>query len=64
MSHAILNTKTDDCRYSLKYNSEAAQSWNTGGTGQAIAQADGWWIPVVNLTEGIAVMQRLAGWVV
>ncbi|MHB1641919.1 MAG: DUF4326 domain-containing protein [Acidithiobacillus sp.] len=40
--------------------SEAARSRATGGTGQAIALADRWGIPVVNLARGKAVLERLA----
>ena len=39
---------------------EAARSRATGGTGQAIALADRWGIPVVNLAGGNAAMNRLA----
>jgi hypothetical protein len=41
--------------------SEATRSRTTGGTGQAIALADRWGIPVVNLAKGRAAMERLAG---
>lgn len=40
---------------------EAQRSQRTGGTGQAIALADRWSIPVVNLAHGKAAMERLAG---
>ena len=40
--------------------SEATRSRATGGTGQAIALADRWGIPVVNLAGGKAAMNRLA----
>ena len=40
--------------------SEATRTRNTGGTGQAIALADRWGIPVVNLAGGKAAMNRLA----
>ncbi|MHB8226592.1 DUF4326 domain-containing protein [Acidithiobacillus sp.] len=43
--------------------SEAARSRATGGTGQAIALADRWGIPVVNLAKGKAVLERLASFV-
>ena len=39
---------------------EAARSRATGGTGQAIALADRWGIPVVNLAGGKLAMNRLA----
>ena len=39
---------------------EAARSRATGGTGQAIALANRWRIPVVNLAGGKVAMQRLA----
>lgn len=41
--------------------SEATRSRTTGGTGQAIALADRWGIPVVNLAGGKAALERLAG---
>ncbi len=40
--------------------SEATRSRNTGGTGQAIALANRWGIPVVNLAGGKVAMNRLA----
>ena len=39
---------------------EAARSKTTGGTGQAIALADRWGVPIVNLAGGKVAMQRLA----
>ncbi len=39
---------------------ESARSRSTGGTGQAIALADRWGVPVVNLANGKAALQRLA----
>ena len=39
--------------------SEAARSRTTGGTGQAIALADRWGIPVVNLAKGRAALERI-----
>lgn len=39
--------------------SEAARSRATGGTGQAIALADRWGIPVVNLAKGKVAMGRI-----
>ena len=39
---------------------EAGRSRTTGGTGQAIALADRWGIPVVNLAHGKAALGRLA----
>ncbi|MGC9217549.1 DUF4326 domain-containing protein [Acidithiobacillus sp.] len=39
---------------------ESARSRATGGTGQAIALADRWGVPVVNLAGGKASMKRLA----
>jgi hypothetical protein len=41
--------------------SETTRAPITGGTGQAIALADRWGIPVVNLAHGKAAMGRLAG---
>ena len=41
--------------------SEAARSRTTGGTGQAIALADRWGVPAVNLAGGKAALERLAG---
>jgi hypothetical protein len=41
--------------------SEATRSRTTGGTGQAIALADRWGIPVVNLAHGKAAMERIGG---
>ncbi|MBU2765847.1 hypothetical protein HAP94_06475 [Acidithiobacillus ferrivorans] len=41
--------------------SEATRSRTTGGTGQAIALADRWGIPVVNLAGGKTAMGQLAG---
>ncbi|OAP92645.1 hypothetical protein A4H96_03760 [Acidithiobacillus ferrooxidans] len=40
--------------------SEATRSRNTGGTGQAIALANRWGIPVVNLAGGKVAMNRMA----
>ena len=40
-------------------DSEASRSRTTGGTGQAIALADRWGVPVVNLAHGKAVMAGL-----
>ncbi|UBU63565.1 DUF4326 domain-containing protein [Acidithiobacillus ferrooxidans] len=40
---------------------EAARSRATGGTGQAIALADRWNVPVVNLAGGKVAINRLAG---
>ena len=40
---------------------ESARSRATGGTGQAIALADRWGIPVVNLAGGRAAMERIGG---
>ena len=41
--------------------SEITRSRNTGGTGQTIALADRWGIPVVSLTGGRAAMERISG---
>ncbi|MHB1644226.1 MAG: DUF4326 domain-containing protein [Acidithiobacillus sp.] len=40
--------------------SEATRTRTTGGTGQAIALADRWGVPVVNLAHGKAALVRLA----
>lgn len=40
--------------------SEASRTIHTGGTAQAIALADRWGIPVINLKQGKAAMNRLA----
>lgn len=43
--------------------SEGERTRATGGTGQAIALADRWGIPVVNLAKGKAALERLASFV-
>ncbi|MBU2792723.1 DUF4326 domain-containing protein [Acidithiobacillus thiooxidans] len=43
--------------------SESTRSRTTGGTGQAIALADRWGIPVINLAHGKAALGRLASWI-
>jgi len=42
---------------------EGGRSRETGGTGQAIALADRWGVPVLNLARGRGEMERLAGMV-
>ncbi len=38
---------------------ERQRVWETGGTGQAIALADRWGVPVVNLAHGKLALERL-----